>query len=584
MHDDIVKLAKNVFLINLDKLVSQKLCEYLKFGAFTKLEVAVARVAQQAGSSLRDTLAEIFHKNENDILYSERKLVNFILSRCLTLCEDPTDETFLLICSFMHEVAVYWFSYRQCYRILDLCSICLLSIISRHFRQYVIEPLTTLWSLCDHLCICLDREQGKAAKEGLAEVPAFEFIKKAADFNSESRFEFTPEEETIFSRHVRDFEANISSKSLATTDEDGTAGIKASTSEKKTVSEDAVTEKTKSCDTLESPNASPNSRKNLSETSKPLQNISYRMKPIYSSEINSPTSEDLNSSNSAQNSPAEDRSQNSHEPGPFAVDESRFLKAGPLSTNIQRFPASRQSPANEQRTSPATFRDPFVAPELQFYGPEFLRTNHTSAAPPFITTGQSIMYNPNFSFENLRAALPVITSYHPRLNTLYPTSNSYSTPNLSLSYRPPPAHTQNFSLLPSYRPNFNPSPEMSRVDLTDRNQPSSYYPAPSAPQPPPPAHKHNLNLPPSYRPNFYPSLEMSRVHLTDTNQSSSYCPARQHPPLARTQNLNLPPPYRPTFSRSLEMSRVHLTDTNQPSSYCPTPMPLNILRPHTHRI
>ncbi|GIY02953.1 hypothetical protein CDAR_407421 [Caerostris darwini] len=67
---------------------------------------------------------------------------------------------------------------------------------------------------------------------------------------------------------------------------------------------------------------------------------------------------------------------------------------------------------------------------------------------------------------------------------------------------------------------------------------------------------------------------MSRVHLTDTNQSSSYYPAPsapQHPPLARTQNLNLSPSYRPAFSQSLEISRVAITDTNQPSSYCPAP-------------
>ncbi|GFY07157.1 hypothetical protein TNCV_277041 [Trichonephila clavipes] len=76
---------------------------------------------------------EIFFSNTEKILGSRTTRVNFLLSRCLAICDEPSNISFLVVLAFIYDMIFYWRSQRKCYSIFFDSEFCLCALYKRKF-------------------------------------------------------------------------------------------------------------------------------------------------------------------------------------------------------------------------------------------------------------------------------------------------------------------------------------------------------------------------------------------------------------------------------------------------------------------
>ncbi|GFY45501.1 hypothetical protein TNIN_347831 [Trichonephila inaurata madagascariensis] len=76
---------------------------------------------------------EIFLTNTEKILGSRTTRVSFLLSRCLAICDQPSNISFLVVLAFIYDVIYYWRSQKKCYSIFFDCEFCLCALYKRKF-------------------------------------------------------------------------------------------------------------------------------------------------------------------------------------------------------------------------------------------------------------------------------------------------------------------------------------------------------------------------------------------------------------------------------------------------------------------
>ncbi|GFU32815.1 hypothetical protein NPIL_317801 [Nephila pilipes] len=78
-------------------------------------------------------IEEIFHSNTETILGSRITSVQFLLSRCLAICEEPSNLSLLMVWNFIYDILFYWVFERACHRIFFDCEFCLSALYKRKF-------------------------------------------------------------------------------------------------------------------------------------------------------------------------------------------------------------------------------------------------------------------------------------------------------------------------------------------------------------------------------------------------------------------------------------------------------------------
>lgn len=131
--------GKFMFLIHF--LVSQALEEY---HSSTDTNPERKNMTFHPYDTIRETLEylhyvfmrkteEIFYKNTEAILGSRASRVHFLLSRCLAICDEPSNISFLVMCTFIYDMIFYWLFERTCYRLFFDSEFCLLALYKRKF-------------------------------------------------------------------------------------------------------------------------------------------------------------------------------------------------------------------------------------------------------------------------------------------------------------------------------------------------------------------------------------------------------------------------------------------------------------------
>ncbi|GFY77852.1 putative E3 ubiquitin-protein ligase HECTD2 [Trichonephila inaurata madagascariensis] len=139
----------------------KEFCDYVRFQRNLLLRSLIpSEIPQEIIDELQDTLKPAYFGIEsvtvafsNYIFYdeflkvfeecaemydsSEIECAQFLLSRCIRLCDEPepTYLNFLLVAAFLRESVLQFFHVYQCYRILYICDFCLDVLYNRLFRK-----------------------------------------------------------------------------------------------------------------------------------------------------------------------------------------------------------------------------------------------------------------------------------------------------------------------------------------------------------------------------------------------------------------------------------------------------------------
>ncbi|GFT56001.1 hypothetical protein TNCV_3116921 [Trichonephila clavipes] len=133
-----VRLKRYLLLESLiPSYIPQKIREELE-GMVQPAYFGIERVAQTFGEHIfKDEFLKVFEECVEMYNSSEIECAQFLLSRCIRLCDEPEPSyfNFLLVAAFLRESVLYFHHECDCYRILYICDFCLDVLYNRLFRN-----------------------------------------------------------------------------------------------------------------------------------------------------------------------------------------------------------------------------------------------------------------------------------------------------------------------------------------------------------------------------------------------------------------------------------------------------------------
>ncbi|GFR10592.1 hypothetical protein TNCT_631091 [Trichonephila clavata] len=107
----------------------------------------------------KDKFDEIFAEYKGDILKSET-CFSIVLKCCFVLCYNPSLFLFLLTCVFISRTIMFCFKKNKCYRILQHCKHCLLSLYKKELSCILLtgDDLKKLYRYCSRLNELMSKE------------------------------------------------------------------------------------------------------------------------------------------------------------------------------------------------------------------------------------------------------------------------------------------------------------------------------------------------------------------------------------------------------------------------------------------
>ncbi|GFU10971.1 hypothetical protein TNCV_2934561 [Trichonephila clavipes] len=133
-----VRLKRYLLLESLiPTCISQEITEELK-AMVQPAYFGIERVAQAFGKHIfYDGVLKVFEECVEMYNSSEIECAQFLLSRCIRLCDEPKPShfNFLLVAAFLRESIFQIYHVSECYRILYICDFCLDVLYNRLFRN-----------------------------------------------------------------------------------------------------------------------------------------------------------------------------------------------------------------------------------------------------------------------------------------------------------------------------------------------------------------------------------------------------------------------------------------------------------------